>query len=288
MEALKVAVRRYAAAHANADGLAVTPVPGLRMMCVEAPRDNLHTLYRPLVCMVLSGAKNVVIGTQERVFTAGHSFIISADMPVAGRIVEASREAPFIAVTVEFDMPILAEVGLGDHAPEPEDVSTRYTLFEQDNDALVIDCAARLLRLVDVPHIIPVLRPGIMRELHFWLLSGRHGAALRALAPLDSNGNRLIRAIAELRANYRQPISVGHLARVAAMGATAFHKHFKQATSLTPGQFQKHLRLIEARRLILDQGLIASRAGFDVGYKSLSQFTREYGRFHGRTPGSSR
>ena len=288
MEPLKAAVKRYAAAHANADGYAVTPVPGLRPMCLHSRRERVHTIYRPLICVVLSRAKNVVIGNEERVFTPGQSFMIKADMPVAGRIVEASATDPFLAVTVEFNIPILEEVSrLVDGFQPPSGVLSQ-PLFDADVDGQLIDCVTRLLRLVDHPHLIDALYPGIMRELKFCLLSGPHGAALRSLAPLDSDGRRLIRAISELRANFRQPLSVKHLADVASMGLSAFHAHFKQATSLSPGQFHKQLRLIEARRLMMDQAYAANRAGFAVGYKSPSQFTREYSRFFGQPPGASR
>jgi AraC-like DNA-binding protein len=134
------------------------------------------------------------------------------------------------------------------------------------------------MRLLDRPDAISLLRPGIMRELHYWLLSGQHGLALRALAGPDSHPSRLAAAVAILRAEYRSRIPVERLADAAAMSLTAFHKHFKHMTSLSPVQYQKRLRLIEARRLMLDEGFSASNAAFEVGYESVSQFTREYGR----------
>ena len=284
MEVLKAAVREYASRQANGDGLALTPVPGLRMMFVERPRGDLHSIYRPLVCMILQGAKRMVVGTQEQVFVAGQSVVVTADMPVTGRIIQADRMAPYMAVAVEFDNPILTEVALHRETAIGKTVPKSRTLFVQDTDAAVLDCAMRLLRLLDSPDAIPVLRPGIMRELHYWLLSGRHGAALRALALPNSHASRLSRAIAELRANYREQVSPERLAATAAMGLTTFHKRFKRMMSLTPGQFQKRLRLIEARRLMLNEGFGAGRAAFDVGYKSVSQFTREYGLLFGNSP----
>jgi AraC-like DNA-binding protein len=134
------------------------------------------------------------------------------------------------------------------------------------------------MRLCDRPNAIPVLRPGIMRELHFWLLSGQHGSDLRALCDPASHANQLAAAVAILRAEYRSRISIKRLARAAGMGLSAFHTHFKRMLSLSPGQYQKRLRLIEARRLMLDQGASASSAAFEVGYESVSQFTREYAR----------
>jgi AraC-like DNA-binding protein len=283
MEELKQAVRTYAGAHANGDGLALTPVPGLRMMCLGAPVGDLHSVYRPLVCLILQGAKRMIVGREEQVFSAGQSVIVSADMPVVGRIVEASPSEPYLAIAVELEMTILREVAvqLGD-VPAQRPSRTR-TLFAEDTNAAALDCALRLMRLLDRPDAIPLLRPGIARELHYWLLSGQHGAALRALAAPDSHASRLGAAIAILRADYRSRVSIERLATAAAMSLTAFHQHFKHMTSLTPGQYQKRLCLIEARRLMLDEGFSASSAAFEVGYESVSQFTREYRRLF-RTP----
>lgn len=276
MNELKDAVRTYAARHANGDGLALTPVPGLRMMCVERPQGELHSIYRPLVCLVLQGAKRMTVGSDERVFSAGQSVIVGMDIPVVGRIVQASRSEPYLAVAVELEMATLRELAaqLGDTGPQR--LSQTQTLFAQDTSTALLDCTLRLMRLLDRPDATPFLRPGIMHELHYWLLSGQHGADLRSLADPNSHASRLTAAISILRNEYRSRVSVDRLAAAATMSLTAFHKHFKHLTSLTPGQYQKQLRLIEARRLMLDQGLSASSAGFEVGYESISQFTREY------------
>jgi AraC-like DNA-binding protein len=284
MDSLKQAVRTYAASHANRDGLALTPVPGLRMMCVESPHGDLHSIYRPLVCLVLQGAKRVIVGSDERVFAAGQSVIVSADMPVVGRIVQASRTEPYLAVAVELEMTILRELAAQLGGASGQRSSQTRTLFAEDTSAVLLDCALRLMRLLDRPDATPLLRPGIMHELHYWLLSGQHGAALRSLADPESHASRLAAAISILRNEYRSRISVDRLAAAAAMSLTAFHKHFKLLTSLTPGQYQKRLRLFEARRLMLDDGLSASSAGFEVGYESISQFTREYRRMFQAPP----
>lgn len=284
MDALKDSVRIYATAHANADGLALTPVPGLRMMCVEAPRGDLHSIYRPLVCLVLQGAKLMTVGREQSVFSAGQSVIVSADMPVVGRIVQASRDEPYLAVAVELQLTVLRELAAQLGSIRPTRPSQTRTLFAEDTNAGILDCALRLMRLLDRPEATPVLHDGIMRELHYWLLSGQHGEALRALADPTSYASRLGAAIAILRNEYRSRIRVEQLAAAAGMSLTAFHKYFKHMTSLTPVQYQKRLRLIEARRLMLDEGFSASSAAFEVGYESISQFTREYGRLFKAPP----
>jgi AraC-like DNA-binding protein len=284
IDELKAAVRRYARKCANADGLALTCVPGLRMMCLDAPGGPLQSTYKPLVCLILQGGKHMTVGTETRTFRRGQSVIVSADMPVTGRIVEASRAFPYLAVAVELDMAILKDISVhlpGSTAGGPGDMQS---LFVEDTSEPILDCALRLMRLLDRPEAIPVLHPAIMRELHYWLLAGKHGAALKTLAIPESYASRLAAAVSILRAEYRTRVATDRLARAAAMSLTAFHKHFKKLTSLTPGQYQKRLRLVEARRLMLDEGLQASRAAFDVGYESVSQFTREYRRMFGAPP----
>ena len=284
MDALRQAALTYARHHANRDGLALTPVPGLRMMSVEEPAGDLHSVYRPLVCFVMQGAKRMTVGKEERVFREGQSVIVAADMPVVGRIVEATREAPYLAIAVELEMALLREVAAQIGDTRMSRSSRMQTLFADDTEGAMLDCVSRLMQLLDRPNAAPILRPGIMRELHYWLLSGRHGPALRKLADPDGYAGRLASAISILREEYRSRVSVERLAAAAAMSLTAFHKHFKMMTSLTPGQYQKRLRLIEARRLMLEEGLSASNAAFEVGYESVSQFTREYGRLFKSPP----
>ena len=283
MKSLKRAVCAYAARHANRDGLAIAPVQGLRMMCVHAPQGALHSIYKPLVCLVLQGAKHMTVGLEKRVISAGQSVIVTADMPVVGRIIEASTSAPYVAIAIELDMSILRDLTMqlgGAHAH----ASRARTLLTENTDTEVLDCAARLMRLVDKPAAIPVLRPAILRELHYWMLSGAHGQTLRALTAPENYTARLNAAITLLRREFRSRLSMEQLAAAASMSLSAFHKHFKALTSLTPGQYQKRLRLIEARRLMLDEGFSASRAAFEVGYESASQFTREYRRMFRMPP----
>lgn len=284
METLKEAACAYAAGHANGDGLASTPVPGLRIMCVHEPRAPLHSIYRPLVCLVLQGAKLMTVGLEERLVSAGESVLVGADMPVVGRFTRATQDKPYVAVAVEIDIASLREMAATMGSVRPQRPAGMRTLFVENTEAAVLDCAMRLLRLVDTPDAIPLLHPGILREIHYWLLAGPHGDALRALVAPDSHASRLALAIDLLRRDYRSRIPVERLASAAGMSLTAFHKHFKYMTSLTPLQYQQRLRLVEARRLMRDEGLSASSAAFEVGYESVSQFTREYRRLFDTPP----
>lgn len=278
-------VARYAAAHADGDGLVTTPVPGVGLMCVTGPTGRLHSTYRPLVCLVLQGAKSLLVGAEEFVCRQGQSVIVSADMPVTGQVVEASIETPYIALAIELDMALLSEQTEQVARPTQADAMPARSWFVQTTEQTLLDCGLRLLRLVDTPDAIAHLRAGLMRELHYWLLAGPNGDALRAIAQANGASGRLARAIGVLRARYREPIAVDALAQAAAMSPAAFHRHFKAMTTLTPVQYQKRLRLVEARRLLRHEAASATRAAYDVGYESVPQFTRDYGRLFGVTPG---
>ena len=283
-EALKRAIWRYADFHAGADGLVTTPIQGVSMMRAYAPTALMHAIYQPVLCLVLQGAKQVTAGPEACEFGAGQSLIVSVDRPITGRVVRASRTEPYLALALQLDMDVMR--GVMDEvarAPEPA-LRSVPTLFVDDTDEVIADCALRLVRLLDRPEAAPVLRPAIIKELHYWLLAGRHGAVLRHLALADGHAQRIANAVAILRAEFTRPVPVERLAAAAGMSPSSFHQHFKAVTSVSPLQFQKQLRLLEARRLMLSDGLTASRAAFQVGYESVPQFTREYARMFGATP----
>jgi AraC-like DNA-binding protein len=284
IDALKRAVREYADRHANSDGLATTPIPGLRMMRTYRPGGPIRSMYRPLVCLILQGAKQLIAGREERLFTAGQSAIVGVDLPVIGRIVQASRQEPYLAVAIELDMAVMQRVASQIPESTRSVPKTSSTLFTASADDDIVSCATRMMRLLDHPEAEPVLRPAILQELHYWLLSGSHGSALRALTLPDNNAKRIAAAIERIRKSFREPIAVEELASTVNMSASAFHRRFRAVTSLSPLQFQKQLRLIEARRLMLSEGTTARYAAFLVGYESASQFTREYARMFGAPP----
>ncbi len=275
------AVRRYAEAHADDTGLAQTPIPGLTTVRATVPSGLVHAISRPLACLVLQGSKHVSMGTQAFSFAAGDSLLITADVPTVSQITRASVGTPYLSLVLELDLAIIADIAghmgavlVADHAP----------VRVEPTDGEVADAAMRLLRLLDRPESVPVLQAQLMRELHYWLLAGRHGPAIRRLGWPDSHAQRVARAAAVLRAEFGRPLRVGRLAAVAGMSLSSFHQHFRAVTSLSPLRFQKQLRLIEARRLMQSDGLSASSAAFAVGYESVSQFTREYGRMFGLSP----
>lgn len=275
------AVRRYADAHSDPAGFAQTPIPGLTTIRSTTPSGLLHAIPRPLVCLVLQGTKQVAMGAQTLTYQAGDSLLITADVPIVSQITRASADEPYLSLVVDLDPAVIADLSLQMEQASPVD-SARVLL--DPTDAEVSEAALRLMRLLDRPASVPVLHAQLVRELHYWLLAGRHGAAIRQLGWSDGHTQRIARAVSLLRQAYSQPLPIARLAEAARMSRSSFHQHFRAVTSLSPLQFQKQLRLIEARRLMLAEGASASSAAFAVGYESVPQFTREYGRMFGLPP----
>lgn len=280
-EALLNAVRRYAQAHGDRYGVARTPVPGLTTICATTPSDLQYAMSRPTFCLVLQGSKEVATGAQTFTFSAGDSLLVTADVPTVSQITRASIAAPYLSLIVDLDLAVIAELTVEmKTAPSADGAAVRV----EPTDTEVSEAALRLMRLLDRPASIRVLRAQLVRELHYWLLVGRHGPVIRRLGWPEGHVHRVARAVALLRAEFNRTLSVDRLAATAGMSPSSFHHHFRAVTSLTPLQFQKQLRLIEARRLMLSEGLSARHAASTVGYESTSQFTREYGRMFGLPP----
>lgn len=281
MNPLLDAVRRHADAQADAHGIARTPVPGLSTVRATAPSGLVYAISRPLVALVVQGAKQVTQGTQVLDMAPGESLLITADVPTVSQITRATLAAPYYSLVLELDLAVVTElVGQMQAATAGKLAPVRVV----PTDAEVADAGLRLLRLLDKPDALPLLQAPLLRELHYWLLAGRHGDAIRRLGAPGGQAVRIARAVALLRAEFARPWAVEQLADAAGMSASAFHRRFREATSLSPPQFQKNLRLIEARRLMLADGVSASSAAFAVGYESVPQFTREYGRLFGQPP----
>ena len=276
------AVRRYVETYADPAGIAQTPVPGLTTIRSDTPSGLLHAISQPLVCLVLQGSKRVAMGTQSFSFGAGDSLLITADVPTVSQITCASADAPYLSLVLELDPAVIADLAM--QMKEEATIADGTPVRVEPTDAEVADAALRLMRLLDRPAAIPVLHAQLVRELHYWLLEGKHGASIRRLGWPDGHARRVGRAVALLRAEFAHPLSVDRLATTAGMSPSSFHHHFRAVTSLSPMQFQKQLRLIEARRLMMSEGRTASSAAFAVGYESVPQFTREYGRMFGLPP----
>lgn len=277
------AVFRYAADHADAAGIAQTPISGVTALRSAAPGELQYAISRPIVALVVQGVKRVTVEGRVLTFGAGESLLITADVPTVSQVINATADAPYLSLVCDLDPAMIAELTL---EMKMAPVAGGAPVTVEPTDRAVTEVALRLMKLLlERPAAVPVLQAQMMRELHYWLLTGRHGAAIRQLGYPDSHTRRIARAVAIMRAEFTQNLPVERLAAVAGMSASSFHQHFRAVTSLSPLQFQKQLRLIEARRLMRSEGLPASQAAFAVGYESVPQFTREYGRMFGLPPG---
>lgn len=280
-ETLLTAVRRHAEFHSDAHGVADTPIAGLATIRATQVSELQYAISRPLIALVVQGSKRVMMGNRTFDFGAGDSLFITADVPTVSQITRADVSTPYYSLVFELDPAVIAALALEmDIAREAIGAPVRVEPTENE----VASAALRLMRLLDRPAAVPVLKAQLVREMHFWLMTGRHGPAIRNLGMTEGTAHRVARAVAIIRSYYARPLRIEHLAEAAGMSPSTFHQHFRSVTTLSPLQFQKQLRLIEARRMMLSDGASASNAAYAVGYESVPQFTREYGRMFGASP----
>lgn len=269
------------------DGLGdgVTPL-GLAeavMLRRSQPSGIEGTVYRPLLCLVLQGAKDVSAGSISVACPAGHAIIVSHDLPVLSRI----TRAPYAAFVLPVDLGLLRE--FYDLVPDfPDDDGDVGALMSYPAEPALLDAVARFIALSRDAAAKPLLGPILMREIHARLLLSAQGAILRRFLRQEDPSRHVARAIASIHASIDEPPSVAALASQAGMSKSSFHTHFKAVTGLTPGQYQKDIRLIEARRLILAGKDAISAIAFDVGYESPAHFSRDYTRKFGLSPREDR
>ncbi len=258
---------------------AVEPLPGTVLLRHHSPTSFEASLYEPVLCLILQGRKQVALGEQTLSFGPGECLLVSHDLPVRSRI----TRAPYLALVVEVDVGTVRK--LYDEVAESalDGAHGRAAETHRADDGL-LDALCRYLALADSPADAKVLGPLISKEIHYRLLMAPFGAMLRSLLRHDSNASAIARAIGHIRADIRSPVVIPELARLVGMSASAFHKHFKTITSTTPLQYQKELRLLEARILLKAGSASVTRIAYEVGYESSSQFSREYSRKFGVPP----
>jgi len=258
--------------------------PRLRLVVNSrtAPTEPAHGLYQPMLCFVLQGAKRVIIGERVVEYRAGHFLVASVDLPVIGQVIEASAEQPYMVVAVALDPASIAALLIDlPHAPDGE-AEAGISISPMTAD--LIDPLLRLTRLLDTPGDIAVMAPMLEREILYRVLLGPQGAILRQIARSDSRLSQVRRAIDWIRQHYAEPLRVEHLAGLAGMSASSFHRHFKAVTAMSPLAYHKQIRLQEARRRLIAAPAAAARVAYAVGYESASQFSREYTRLFGLPP----
>ncbi len=271
------------ARHLTADGK-VEVAPGLYLYRESAPTGPRYGVNEPSFCVMAQGSKQVLLGTERYRYDPFHYLLVSVGLPVVSHVIEASPERPYLAMRVVLDPAVVTEVLIeaGRLASRPE--GAVRALAVSRIDASLLDVVLRLMRLIETPDDYAVLAPLAVREIVYRLALGEQGGRLRQIAGVGGRTHRITEAIAFLRENFGQPLRIPALARRLGMSVSGFHHHFKEVTAMSPLQFQKQLRLQEARRLLLLGDVDAATAGYRVGYDDPSHFSREYKRLFGEPP----
>ncbi|MDO9414742.1 AraC family transcriptional regulator [Pararhizobium sp.] len=270
------------ARNAPLDGTFETAIPRVGLVRSSAVTQPVHTLYEPSFCLVARGRKRATVGGHAHVYDSSNYLVVGVDLPIIGAVIEANPEEPFLCVRLLLDRELLAGLLL-DHPVEPDAAGLSTVGLGQATPELM-DAAVRLLRLLDAPEDIGALAPMAEREILYRLLKGSQSRILRQIANGESRLSKVARALSFMRSNYREAFAIEDLAAIAGMSPSSFYEHFRSATTMSPLQFRTHIRLQEARRLMMLDGISAAEAGFRVGYDSPSQFSRDYTRIFSAPP----
>ncbi|MBW7475573.1 AraC family transcriptional regulator [Paenibacillus oenotherae] len=280
LQQLALLIRR----HAPTSGTYRTEVPSLSLMHATHLSEPLESVYKPSICVVAQGAKIASLANETFRYDPSTYLVTSVELPITGRIVDASPEIPYLSLKLSFDADVIMEIVKKTNrlASVPMEGGRGITV-NQTSPAL-LETIVRLMQMLDTPEDIPVLAPLVIREVLYRMLQGEQGALLYQFATNGSHAYSIAQAIRLINRQYARPLSVEQLAKSVNMSVSAFHKHFKRVTAMSPLQYQKTVRLQEARRLMLTESVQASDAAFRVGYESPSQFSREYARMYGQPP----
>jgi AraC-like DNA-binding protein len=280
LEALKENIARWT----DKGDQVPTEIPGLSLYRRDEPTQPMCSMYDPRICIIAQGAKRVLLGDDSYVYDAEHFLIASVDLPTVVQIIKASREKPYLGLILKLDQREISQLMVDSNLPPPRAQQSSRGMAIGEVTLPLLTAFQRLIDLLAEPKDIPILAPIIQREIFYRLLVGDQGARLRQMASAGSQSQQIARAIDWLKGNFHRPLSIDELATQVNMSTSTFHHHFRTLTAMSPLQFQKSLRLSEARRLMLTERLDASTAAFQVGYESPSQFSREYGRLFGAPP----
>jgi AraC-like DNA-binding protein len=268
--------------HVHGTGICTTAMPHLSLIRANQPSTPTPAVYEASLCLIAQGSKRVSIGEHSVIYDASRYLLVSVDLPLVGHVIDASPGSPYLCCKIDLDPAMLADLMVAEGGAVPRTDLPVLGVYPSDPD--LIDAACRLVRLLDRPETISALAPLIEREILFRLLRGPHGPMLRHVATTGSHLNQVSRAIAAIRRRFDGQLRIDEVAAEAGMSPSSLHAHFKAITRMTPLEYQKQLRLQEARRLMLSGGATAGAAGFAVGYESPSQFSREYRRLFGAPP----
>lgn len=268
--------------NSNGDGIHKTAIPGMHCLRYSAARTSMPTVYMPSLCVIVQGSKEVLLEDEMYRYSPSEFLAVSVDLPAVGQVTEASPEKPYLCLALDIN-----PHGLSELIPQIDisaDPTPERGLFVGKIDAALLDSVLRLAKLLETPGDIPMLAPMAFREIYYRLLKGEHGRRIAQIGVADSHMQRIARALQTIKTDFARTMRVEELAEMANMSASSFHQHFKAVTAMSPLQYQKRLRLMEARRILLAEESDAAAAAYRVGYESPSQFSREYSRMFGAPP----
>ncbi|MDF4351838.1 AraC family transcriptional regulator [Vibrio parahaemolyticus] len=261
-----------------------TPISGLRFSRWTTPTPPTSYTHNPSICLIAQGRKRVLLGEESFIYDANHFLISSVDLPIIANIIEASEEQPYLGLIMELDLTEISQLIVDSKLAFTQSKEAQKGIAVGELSESLLDAFVRLAELLDEGQNIKILAPIIKREIFYRLLMSEQGTRLHQIVTAGSHSHQIAKAIDWLKNNFVKPLSVGDLASYTGMSKSSFYTHFRSMTSMTPLQFQKKLRLSEARRLMLTENLDAMAATFKVGYESPSQFSREYSRLFGAPP----
>jgi len=266
------------------DGVHPTTIPSLFLIRESIITEPISRVNEPSFCIILQGEKEVLLGEERFLYGPGHYIVASVDLPVTGQVIKASADSPYLAFKLEFTSSQVLEVLNGTDFKTGQGKNAKRAMYVSEIEPSLLNAVVRLASLLGTPKHIPVLAPLLKKEILYWILQGPHGEALEQMALEGSNASRIREVIDHIINNYEESFRIEELAEIANMSVSSLHRHFKEVTAMSPIQFQKQLRLQEARRLLLAESTDVADVAFRVGYESQSQFSREYSRMFGFPP----
>jgi AraC-like DNA-binding protein len=257
--------------------------PGFFLARASKPSESLHNVYQPAFCLVAQGRKRALLGEEVFRYDPGHYLLFTVDLPLIFQIEKATLDEPYLGLRLDLEPSLVASVLMEADIKIKKGDASAKAMDVHSIDANLLNAVVRLVRLAEEPASINVLAPLIVKEIIYRLLAGGQGARLGHLLPAGDT-QRISRAIGHLREHFDEPLKIDDIARELGMSVSGFHHHFKSVTAMSPLQFQKQIRLQEARRLMLGEDVDAASAGFRVGYEDPSYFSRDYKKFFGSPP----
>ncbi len=262
----------------------IEPLPGLHLYRHSIPLEQVYNLVEPSVCVVVQGSKEFLLGESRYRYDPFHYLLVTVNLPYVGQVLEASKEHPFLCLSLDLAPTLVSEILVKADLVESRTQTDARAIAVSPVDGSLLDAMVRVVRLLDAPAEARVLLPLVTREILYRLLKGEQGDRLRHLAILGGYTPSIARAVERLRQGFDQPLRIEQLAHELGMSASGLQRHFKAVTALSPLQFQKRLRLLEARRLLLGENIDAASAAYRVGYRDTSHFNREYKSLFGVPP----